>query len=246
MWRLKVLVQFILAHLPFGEKVNFLIQRAVGSFAPGRTRVRVVDLMVNVAAAGRLTKIEGGRVVEIGTGWDALGALALYLVGAKATVTYDHVAHLRLGLTRRLLDQMEASLDAMASITAIPRSVLEERLARLKSAPDLATLLGRAGVQYVAPGDAARTQLQDHSIDLVFSFAVLEHVPQRVVHELAEESRRILKPGGLAVHYIGMQDHYARQGSGITTVNFLKYSPRLWRFFGVVQDGVTKADWKGP
>ena len=58
--------------------------------------------------------------------------------------------------------------------------------------------------EYIAPGDAANTELPAGSVDIYFSHAVLEHVPDRVVHQLVQEARRVLKPGGCFYALIGL------------------------------------------
>ena len=231
MWRLKLLLQFVLGRLPWGEQINHLLQRIKGSFASPRVKNNVLGIISHLVAVGRLAKIEGSEVVEIGTGWDAIAPLALYLLGAKTTTSYDRFPHLRLRLARGVLDQMEILLDQIALMTAIPKPLLKERLARLKSAVGLEMLLKSARIIYKAPGDAGRTELEDCSIDIIFSNSVLEHVPNSVLHEFTREARRILKPGSTAVHFIGLGDHYAGNGRGISGVNFLKYSPNWWNFF---------------
>ncbi len=45
------------------------------------------------------------------------------------------------------------------------------------------------------------------------------------------ETKRILKPTGVAFHVIGLMDHYAKPGNGLSNVNFLKYPEPLWSFF---------------
>lgn len=68
-------------------------------------------------------------------------------------------------------------------------------------------------------------------MDLVYSYAVLEHVPERVAVDLTGESRRILKPGGRVYHAIGLHDHYVSASRNISKVNFLQYPEWLWAFF---------------
>ena len=73
--------------------------------------------------------------------------------------------------------------------------------------------------------------LPDNSIDLVYSYAVLEHVPESVIHGITLESKRILKQNGIAYHAIGTHDHYVSFDKRISKVNFLQYPEWLWRFF---------------
>lgn len=66
-------------------------------------------------------------------------------------------------------------------------------------------------------------------MDLVYSHAVLEHVPEETIHAIALESRRVLRPGGLAFHFIGPFDHYASVDKSISMVNFLQYPEWKWK-----------------
>jgi hypothetical protein len=45
------------------------------------------------------------------------------------------------------------------------------------------------------------------------------------------ESRRILRPGGLAIHSANCGDHYAYFDSGINAMNYLTYTSENWRFW---------------
>jgi SAM-dependent methyltransferase len=57
----------------------------------------------------------------------------------------------------------------------------------------------------LSPVPAEEITLAENSVDLIFSFSVLEHVekPREVVRNMF----RMLKPGGLAVHGIDLRDH---------------------------------------
>ncbi len=51
-----------------------------------------------------------------------------------------------------------------------------------------------------ATNHASRLDLPDYSVDLVFSFGVLQHIPdQQAILDLLNEFARVLKPGGLIV-----------------------------------------------
>jgi hypothetical protein len=45
------------------------------------------------------------------------------------------------------------------------------------------------------------------------------------------EAHRILKPGGLMLHNIGCNDHYAFVDPTISFVNFLQFSESKWRLW---------------
>jgi ubiquinone/menaquinone biosynthesis C-methylase UbiE len=230
-WKLKVLIQFVLAHAPRGEQLNYILQMLNSSHSPAKIAERMPILAEKLGFLSRYMHLDGAVVLEIGTGWEPINALLLHLVGAKAVYSYDHVQHVRFKLAKVTLDELERGLPLISSSTLVPQLTLTKRLALLKSATDLLSLFKLANITYVAPGDAAKSGLPDHSVDLVYSYAVLEHVPEETIHSIALESRRVLRPGGMAFHIIGPFDHYANVDKRISKVNFLQYPEWKWKLF---------------
>jgi SAM-dependent methyltransferase len=226
-WQIKAFTQLALAYIPGGERINHLLQRANKRHTANYYRGRITGLTSMIA---KYLNVEGKTIVEVGSGWDVINALILYWMGAKVVYTYDHVAHARISLIRTLIQEMNALVDEVASVTSLPPAVLRERARRLAASNDLHALFEAADIHYVAPGDAAHTGLPDHSVDILYSYAVLEHVPETVIDEVTAEAKRILKPGGIAFHEIGLQDHFVDFDASITTVNFLRYPEWWWKF----------------
>jgi SAM-dependent methyltransferase len=206
-WKLKALIQFAFAHLPGGERLNHAAQLARGTFGDDFMRSELeVHARYLRALDGRFP-LAGRTVVEIGPGWAGLGTLLLATFGVERIYAIDHRPHLRLPLMQR------AAAAARSIGLAVPRFTALEDL----------------GITYLAPGDAAATGLSAHSVDLVYSHGVLEHIPREALSAIASETRRILKPGGRACHTIGLHDHFHSAGLG-NGVNFLRYSRRRWNF----------------
>jgi SAM-dependent methyltransferase len=237
MWRLKVLVQFVLAWVPGGERLNYLMQRLRGSHAPAIAVNHALSIIRELAGLREFAKIEGCCAVEVGTGWDAAGAICLFLLGAKSVHTFDHMRHLRADLIANLLHALNSRCGEVASVTGIPETVLKRRLTLIEPNMDLEEMLKRMGIVYYAPGDATHTDLPEAGVDLLYSSDVLEHVPESVLHGIAKESARIVKPGGIGFHHIAMGDHYATAKNGLSLCHFLKYPQWLWNFF--VQNSIS-------
>lgn len=231
MWKLKVLIQFFLSKLPFGEELNHLLQKSINRFSPEETSARILELSKNLYKINRLMDLEGVCVVEIGTGWDLINPILLYLMGAKICHTYDHVRHVRFELVRVVISAIEINLLEISKVTHIPVDLLRSRFVKLQECESLDDLLLQANIIYRAPADASLSGLENSSVDLIYSHAVLEHVPEKTIYDLMEESKRILKDKGVAYHLIGLHDHYARFSRQISRVNFLQYPEWLWSFF---------------
>jgi SAM-dependent methyltransferase len=182
-------------------------------------------------------EVEGRSVLEIGTGWHPVLPLLLSLAGAEQVVGTD----LNPWMTRRSLEETLRALRPLAGRVAedlaLPREECGERLdAWLRACTDPAlsttTVLARARLEYRAPLDARRTPFSDREFDYLVSYNVLEHVPPGAIREIARESERILRPGGHHLHHIGPGDHFSHVDEAVSSVNFLRFSPRAWRLIG--------------
>jgi SAM-dependent methyltransferase len=73
--------------------------------------------------------------------------------------------------------------------------------------------------------------LPDAAVDIIFSNSVLEHIAADLLPAMMQESRRVLRPGGLAIHSANCGDHYAYFDRHITPINYLTYTADQWRFW---------------
>ena len=87
-----------------------------------------------------------------------------------------------------------------------------------------------ANIQYLAPADAANTNLLDDSIDYHISTNTLEHIPYEVLRNIFIEVKRILKYKGIAIHFIDLSDHFEEQDNSISKINFLRFSDNEWSY----------------
>src|SRR5205085_11777892 len=76
---------------------------------------------------------------------------------------------------------------------------------------------------------ARRLPIADGSFDLIFSRAVLEHIPTTILRGIAREATRVLAPGGLMLHIIDTGDHWAFDDPRISRAHFLTLSDFAWR-----------------
>ena len=228
-WKIKVLTQFLLSRIPSGEQINYYLQTLDGSHSDANISRRIRIIAERLAFLYQHRTVEGAQVLEVGTGWVPLNPLLLYLLGAKEIHTYDHLPHLRLAVAKRSVVGLDRAIPTLAAALSVEESLLRHRLEPLQSAPTLEELLSQANIIYKAPADACHSGLADKSVDLFYSYAVLEHVSRKVVAGLAKESARVLKPSGIAFHVIGCQDPY--NGGSVSKVDFLQYPEWAWKFF---------------
>lgn len=228
-WRVKAVVQNILSSLPFGERINDALQLRMGGLRDFDSHVKgklndwigMAKLLVECGV-----DIRGAVTLEIGAGWFPTLPVCFYLAGTRHCTTYDLRRHLQPELTRGMVTALKSDLDLLAHTVNVPLEAVRERYDAIQT-----DVLKTCGITYVAPGDASRTGLPDCSVDIVFSNSVLEHVTAEALAAIMRETRRILRPTGVAVHCVACNDHYAHFDRGISYVNYLRFSAEEWRLW---------------
>jgi SAM-dependent methyltransferase len=232
-WKIKGLVQKVLSGIPGGTLVNDRLQLLGGlrHFDQNITS-KVTDWKLTCKYLADVQfSIAGASMVEVGTGWYPVLPICFSLAGAKSIRTYDIHRHLNAKWTRRALGEVAAHIDGIAPLCKSSPEEVRATYQKLVQAPSIDELLRLARIEYQAPGDARHTGLADNSVDIVYSNSVFEHVPKDAILEILRESRRILKPGGIALHNVGCNDHYAFFDPSISFVNFLQFSESQWRIW---------------
>lgn len=231
-WRVKGIIQKVLSAVPGGSRLNSAMQLRMGGLRQFDRNVdtKVIgDWLVLASHMKELgIPIEGRVFVEVGTGWYPTLPVCFHLVGAARCHTMDLHRLMNWDLTRRMLVRLEQHLPAIATHLGLDEQNLRDRLARLRQAQTQEELLQAAGIDYRAPGDATRTGLRDSTVDVVFSNSVLEHVPGPVIGALMHETRRVLRPGGIALHSVNCGDHYAYFDKRVTQINYLRHGAASW------------------
>ncbi|GIL38117.1 class I SAM-dependent methyltransferase [Roseiterribacter gracilis] len=217
-WWGKLGAKLVLHHTPGARR----FAERLGLFRPGDLASnveRVVDgfaehLGVYCDRAGK--KPEG--VLELGPGNSVGRALCAAANGAKRSWFVDAGDH-----ATRSLDHYRAVAQRLWE-RGTPAPDLEQ-------VQDLADVLAASHAQFTTDGLAGLRRVPDKSVDLVFSDAVLEHLPAAEFDDFLHETRRVLAPGGLASHGIEYHDHL---GGGL---EHLRFAPTFWERRAVADAG---------
>lgn len=226
-WRAKAVVQNILSSVPLGERINNSLQVRVGGLHHFDAEVRgKLNDWIGIMKLLAECKIDvrDATTLEIGTGWFPTLPVCFWLAGTRNCITYDLRPHLRQEMTGRMISVLHRHLDVLAGAANIALAKVRQRYAEIGE-----DVLRSCSITYVAPGDASRTGLPDGSVDIVFSNSVLEHVTREALSAIMHETRRILRPSGVAVHCVACNDHYAHFDRRISYVNYLRFSEKNWR-----------------
>lgn len=232
-WKLKGCIQKVLGGVPGGEYLNDRLQMAGGlRHFEQNIAAKVADWKQTCEYLADVRfPTRGSIIVEIGTGWYPVLPICFNFAGAQRITSYDIHRHINAKLTARALRCLEPHLDAIAGWCGSSLTEVCDKHRQLSEASGIDDILRLAGIEYRAPGDARQTGLPSNSVDLVYSNSVFEHVPKPAILEILRESQRILKPGGLALHNIGCNDHYAFIDPSISFVNFLRFNEAEWRLW---------------
>lgn len=209
-WWTKIPAKIVLSRVPVGYR----LWQALNLFKHGQMESPAYALGVFETHYGRtpLAGRSGGFVgLEIGPGdtlssaiiAKAFGASKYYLLDVESFARKDLEPYQQ--LIRVLADRYGGStVEGLAECTS-----LRELLVACKA-------------EYMTDAIASFEKIPDHSVDFIFSQAVLEHIRRRDFDRLVREMKRILKLDGICSHEVDLQDHLSGK------LDNLRFSERVW------------------
>lgn len=227
-WENKARIMRWMAVLPQHERLYREVQRRWGRLKPDPMRrlPTHVEMLRFLSAAN--VRVDGAQVFEVGTGHIPLVPLGFFLAGAAGTTTVDLNKRFEPELFRESLKWVVENQDVVRDLYR-GASALMERIELIRSLgciPD--QVMHAAGIEYRAPCDASDTGISEGAFDIHMSVTTLEHIQPDSVDSILSEAFRVLRRGGVAVHFIDPSDHFQHQDPTITRINFLKYSESQW------------------
>jgi SAM-dependent methyltransferase len=205
-WWSKIILKIILSRLP----ITYSFWRRVGLFRHGS--MDQIEYAYNVFLK-HLNNSKGNDslvVLELGPGDSLLTALFSFAHGARASYMVDVS-----DFTNKDLEVYYEAMDFLG------KKGIHLEFAK-NDINSIDEMLDRCCSHYLTDGIESLKKIPNNSIDLVFSQAVLEHIPKSEFHETLIEINRILKREGICTHVIDLKDHL---DSGL---NNLRFSERLW------------------
>jgi SAM-dependent methyltransferase len=230
-WQRKAAIMRVAARLPFGDRLYRWGQKAIGRLrADPMNRLPMQVEMVRWLGH-RGTSVQGASLFEVGAGHIPIVPIGFFLSGAARVITVDLHRRIDWGLTRDSLEWIASHRGEVQELYAdvLPGGFFDERFAVVaKWRDNPSRFLKEAGIEYMAPTDAAHTDLPSQSMDCHFSVTVLEHIPPAVLADIFAEAKRVLRPNGTAIHFVDLSDHFQHQDQSITRINFLRFSDSEW------------------
>jgi SAM-dependent methyltransferase len=173
------------------------------------------------------------RALEIGTGWLHYYGTSLALSSGCEVDLYD------------VWDNRQ--FDRFAATFRDPAAIIDDLELNSEAARRRAHMISKAeyfddvyralGMRYVVDPEGELGQLPSGRYDVAFSVDVLEHVHSKSLARSISAMHRVLRPGGLAVHQIGVDDHLTHYDRRASLKQYLSYGPMEWkvRFANAVQ-----------
>ena len=171
---------------------------------------------------------EGGRFLELGTGWVHWESTIVRLFHDAKITLFDVWDNRQLKPYKVYFSDYRKVLELG---TAMPRAEREAALALLdailsvKSHEELYDLLG---FDYVVEPTGSLRGLASESYDVCFSYNVFEHIDHSILPGYLRDLNRLLKPGAYTFIHVDISDHLANYDSAVSRKNYLKYSDRQW------------------
>lgn len=167
----------------------------------------------------------GDRMLEIGTGWVHWHSIYHRLFHDVEITMLDVWDCRQFGAIRTVFGTVKNEIDAILRENPTASRNLSTTLA----AESFADLYRDLGLNYRVEETGSLDFCENESLDCVFSFHVLEHVPKENVENLVASIHRVLRPGGFSVHQIGIDDHLQHYDPKMSTKNYIRYSDRTWK-----------------
>ena len=206
-WYIKILIKIVLSRIP----AKYQLWAKVNLFKHGD--MLNIEYAFNVfkkhIEKAKLENLDNKIICELGPGDSLATALIAYSHGAR-TILIDagNFASSELSFYKKLNEFL--------------KSQNLKYIENFDSISDIYELLDICNSKYLTNGLISLKSLKENSINLIFSQAVLEHVPKNELGNMIIEFSRVLKKNGVSTHQVDLKDHL---GGGL---NNLRIPSSLW------------------
>lgn len=241
-WMAKTVIQKAVSIAPEPDALNHRIQALLGRGGVEPWRVRNGAEMCRRhlesferVGLGSPTQgvVAGSSVLELGTGWNPVVPVLMWLCGADRVISIDHVEHASDSSIETTAAMIHAMIDdevlrsELACVSAARAATLGELVDADAPAADIRSTIGLERLV----GDVTALRLEE-PVDAVVSNLVLEHIPVGLLPDILRGCFDLLAPGGVMSHVIDLCDHGHYIDPDHSQFNYLRFSDRQWRFIG--------------
>lgn len=170
-----------------------------------------------------------GRILDLGTGWTHFHSVFLRFFLDDEIVLFDIQDNRNLQALKKRMSILADHLLKNCDIEADSQKRRINKIRELiRTAGDFQCLYDKLNLRYVLSPKGTLEHFHENEFDVIFSMDVLEHIPKSQLEENSRILYRMLKPGGLFIHQIGLDDHIAHYAPKVPQKNYLRYTERAW------------------
>jgi len=205
-WWVKILIKIFLSRIPIGYKS----WHKIGLFRHGKMDSAEYSIKVfnSHKKKADIENLNNKTILEIGPG----DSIATAIIAASE------------GASSILIDSgFYAETDSNFYINLINHLKIKKNYIISESKEILLSdILSNTQSKYLTKGLKSWSEIEDESIDFIFSQAVLEHIPKNEFRQTMRECHRVLKQNGVISHKIDLKDHLGG------ALNNLRFNEILW------------------
>lgn len=207
-WWSKIAAKLLLSRLPISKR----FWQRIGLFSPGymlHPEYAIDVFQAHYARAG--SPPPGFAYLELGPG-DSLSTAAIaWAHGASEGWLIDAGSY-----ASRDIDNYRPLFERLSAMR------LARDAAALMHCRSIGDMLKLTHCAYREDGLTGLKAVRGASLDMIFSQAVLEHVPRGEFAATLQEMKRALKPGGVGSHVVDFKDHLG------ASLHNLRFGDGLW------------------
>lgn len=162
--------------------------------------------------------------------------VVLSLAGATEVDLYDQWDNRQFGRLHNSFNDFDRHLETLG-LTSAEIDRAGAKLRAIRAAASFPELYRALGMSYIVDKAGVLEPVAGKQYDIVCSLDVLEHVAGGDVDRFLRATFGALKPGGVSLHQIGLDDHLTHYDRSTSTKQYVAYGDAVWnlRFANPVQ-----------
>lgn len=170
----------------------------------------------------------GGRILEMGTGWMHWEALTARLFFDFEATLFDVWDNRQLPGLKNFLRQLEPLVNEF-NVSAGRKQRAAHLIKYISTVESFDQLYKLLDFTYALDPSGISNNFGSNSFDAIISAGVLEHVKKEQLPQILKNIRNTLKPTGYSIHSINLRDHLQPYSRMASSKQYLKYSEIHWK-----------------
>ena len=171
------------------------------------------------------------KILELGTGWiHFYGIFLRHLIDSKF-ILFDIQDNRQWQALKIKFNELQEQLSTMKLYSLDnnkARKIISAVAGKVSKARNFEDLYLSLGIDYIIEKEGSLGKFNDNEFDIIFSVDVFEHINSDSLKDTIDNIHRILKPGGLSIHQIGLDDHLTHYSPKMSSKQYLSYSDNIW------------------